>query len=658
MLKNEKSILLICSFIFVVILSAFFRLQNLDVIEFKADEGVNLFLASRPIFGHPFPPIAIISSAGIPNPPFFNYLLFPIVYVTLDPKTISFVIGSINSLAIGLLFLLVYRYYGFLTALFSATLIALSPWSILFSRKIWPPDFILPFMVGILLAVHKIAKDEKDFFWLPYTVLSLFLIQLYHPTIFFVFLTTVFLLTQKVKIHFRYVGIGIILGIIPLMPYLSYAIQNSCEGCSAFLKIKEKLSVQYSVEMFLRPLQAVGQGHFQFILGNDMVTFAAKYPFIYEFRKLLYIPYLLLPVGMIIFWKKYTKFRFFVYATISTPVVYFFIRLEPFMHYFAVIFPILFIFLGVVLAGLFSIKNLFVKFFTSLLFIIIVATLFSFNTAFFDLLKDQKSLAGDYGTSFSQLEKSTKDRFKKHTKDKNYKEMIIASFVQRNTIAESPTLAKAVYNLEETEKNMDKLDQRLEEMPIDSSVENELLAYYTVLPKNAESMEILRDKTIKKKYYRNIYEEIYGHYLSINLKNAYRGSEFSIEYPRHWKKTDLLLGGVKLSVNDFFMVIVRDDPGYKDLTKLMQNTSMPEVSYDIQTVIILDQEIQRIECLTLNAKWCGVKYGIIVIKQVPYLAFYQTSLDESQLPDANDEKLNFVTREMDKVILSLREENL
>lgn len=658
MQKSKYKFLPLCAFVLVVISSAVFRTSNLHLIEFKADEGINLFLASRPLFEHPFPPIGIISSAGIPNPPFFSYLLLPIVYITLDPKAISFIIGNINSLAIGLLFLLVYRYYGLSIALFSSALISVSPWSILFSRKLWPPDFILPFMVAILYSLHKIVVDKKDFFWLPYTIMSLFLIQLYHPTMIFVFLVTAFLLIQKTKPNVRYVAIGILIGILPLLPYLVYQLQNGCTDCSSVLGIKEKLALRNSPEMFLRPMQITGQGNFQFLLGNDMHTFATNYPYIYELRKLLYIPYLLLPLGMIIFWKRYTKLRFLVYTTISIPILYFFLRLEPFIHYFAVIIPILFLFVGVGLASPFSHKALFIKVFSGLIFVALVVTYVLFNATFFDLLNRQRILKGDYGTAFSQAEKLTKKRFHKYLNDKHYKEMVIASYVQRASIAGSTALARAVYQQKQTKKNIDQLDQRLKEVPNDARVENELLAYYTLLPKTPETMKTLREKTLQNPHYHNIYEEIYRQYLAKNLKKAYRGLHFSLEYPMHWSQTELPSDGIMLKIDEFYMVINRNHPENKDLAKLMHSDATSQKTYNIQKVKALQEKIKRMECLTSQDKWCGTKYDAILINQNPYLIFYQTTLTQSHLPHIDDKKLNFITKEMDRVVMSLREESL
>lgn len=74
----EKSYLKDLIFFLIIILSALiFRITNLRLIEFKVDEAINLFLASRSLFGQSFPPGGTVSSIGILNPPLFNYFLLP-----------------------------------------------------------------------------------------------------------------------------------------------------------------------------------------------------------------------------------------------------------------------------------------------------------------------------------------------------------------------------------------------------------------------------------------------------------------------------------------------------------------------------------------------------------------------------------------------------
>ena len=222
MFKNiKKKVLLSNPFLFLLILllSLIFRVTNLGLIEFKTDEAINLLLASRPLFGHPFAPGGTVSSIGILNPPLFTYLLFPLTVISLDPRWISFSIALINSISIAFLFLVIKKYYNKNIALISTILMAFSPWAIIYSRKIWTQDLLIPFFVPFFYSLHKLLIEKKQIFWIPYAIFALFLIQLHQIIIVFIAIITAFLLLQKIKINVKYILVGSAIGIVPLIPY-------------------------------------------------------------------------------------------------------------------------------------------------------------------------------------------------------------------------------------------------------------------------------------------------------------------------------------------------------------------------------------------------------------------------------------------------------
>src|SRR5690349_5815798 len=111
-------------FAFIVLLSGFLRLIYITAIEFKVDEAVNLFLSSRILFGHPFPPGATVSSFGILNPPLFLYVIFPSVLISTNPMFVSAGIAIINAFAVGFYYLTIKKYYTKSIAVFSSLLLA------------------------------------------------------------------------------------------------------------------------------------------------------------------------------------------------------------------------------------------------------------------------------------------------------------------------------------------------------------------------------------------------------------------------------------------------------------------------------------------------------------------------------------------------------
>lgn len=538
MFKNiKKDVLLKGPFLFVLILlfSLAFRITNLDLIEFKTDEAVNLLLASRPLFGHPFAPGGTISSIGILNPPLFTYLLFPLTAVSLDPRWISFFIGFINSLAIAFLFLIIRKYYNQTIALIASIFMAFSPWAIIYSRKIWTQDLLIPFFVPFYYSFHKLLVEKKQIFWIPYTVLALFLIQLHQIVIIFVGILTFFLLLEKVRINFKYILIGGIIGVIPLIPYAFFEINNNCPDCKAFILAKNRLSSQRSLELFMRPLQITNQGNFRFILGDDTLTFSQKFSFVDMLRRIFYIEYLLMPLGLFLFYKNYKKYKSIAYSAALLPIAYFLLKIEPFMHYYIIIVPILFIFLGVSFNYLFSNKNWFLKTASLIVLLLILFESVAFDFSFFSLLKDQGSTKGDYGSTYQNARKETENRLSIFKNYPDYEEIKLTNYIPLDYAYGYMPLGKILYG-DVRKKDIPLLDNKLKTDSKDPRVKQKILAFYTKEEPDIKTIDLLREKSFTIKQYDDIYKTILANYLSINLKKEYISENFGFRffYPQHW----------------------------------------------------------------------------------------------------------------------------
>lgn len=544
-------------FLLIFLLSTTFRITNLDLIEFKTDEAVNLLLASRPLFGYSFPYGGTVSSLGILNPPLFNYILFPIVAINLDPKFVSFTIALINSFSVAFFFLIVRRFYGLSIALISSTLFALSPWAILYSRKIWMQDLLIPFFLIVFYSVHKLILDKKSIYWLPYTFASLILIQLHQASLIFVAILTLFLL-RTVKLNFKYIFWGIIIGLLPLFPYAIYQFNNACPDCQSFFEARNRLSPKFSPEVFLRPLQILNQGSFRFIMGNDTLTFSQNFPFIDLIRKISYLEYILLPIGVLLFIKRFKTFRFFAFAAIFLSLLYFILRFEPFMHYYIIILPLLFLFLGVALNFFILNKNLILKNlgFSVLLSLILVS--FLFNFFFFRHLREKGSFEGDYGTAFYVSSKERNERIT-NLKDISNKEAFLESFIPLNYAFGFQPLGKMLYG-DLKEEEIPFLEEKLTKEVENQKVKHQLLAYHTKNELSLETVDFLRKKVSEIPRYESLYKEVYQYYLSSNFKKEYTHRAFGLRffYPEHWEVKELK-DGIIISGDGYGLIIYQKE---------------------------------------------------------------------------------------------------
>lgn len=522
-------------FLVIVACAALFRLTNLHLVEFKTDEAINILLAARPLFGQPLPPGATLSSIGIMNPPLFTYLLSPITLISLDPRTISFFIGLANTLAIGGLFLTVKKYYGRRVSLITSLLLSFSPWAILYSRKIWMQDLLVPFFVPFFLSLHKLVVERKQKYWVVYVASVLLFIQLHQASIVFLLLVSLFLV-RKVKINASYIVIGFLLGFLPLVPYLLYEVQNACPDCQTFFAAKNQLRASPTPLIFLRPLQIVGQGNFHFVLGDDMLSFAKKFPLVFALRKLFYAEYLLLPFDMFVFMKKAKKLRFLATTALLLPCAYFLLRVEPLMHYFIIVSPLLSLFVAFGFFFLLTHRNRLISLSATALLLGVLFASIAFNIAFFSLLEKQKSVLGDYGTTLAESMRTTREKFKNYEHRKDYQEVVLASYIPIWLMFGYLPPARMLYPREQLVTKLAFLEKEVKEMPDNPKALHQLVAYHTLSPPTRETVAFLRKKYKEMSEYKVIYREVYADYLKRNYKKEFVSTDlgFSLELPQHW----------------------------------------------------------------------------------------------------------------------------
>jgi 4-amino-4-deoxy-L-arabinose transferase-like glycosyltransferase len=145
----------------ILLLGAGLRLGEPGLVEFKRDEANLSQLALDLVRGKSFPLLGIVSSVGIPNSPVSVYLLALPYALTSSPVVATQFIGLLNLIALLLVAVLVRRYYGDAASLLATLLYAVSPWAIIYSRKIWAQDMLPPFVIGTLFLSLLVLTERK-----------------------------------------------------------------------------------------------------------------------------------------------------------------------------------------------------------------------------------------------------------------------------------------------------------------------------------------------------------------------------------------------------------------------------------------------------------------------------------------------------------------
>ena len=216
-------------------LGIFLRAFRLDTFEFKGDELTAIMEGLSAPAQHWWIEHGMQSSVGIPNAPVFPYIMGLMTAGSADPYIITAFFLAVN-IAVLMLSVLFFATFArdrtqFLLCLF---LFSLSPYLILCSRKIWPPNLQLLFVIPLVLMILRVR--EKPHLFLPIGLFASIAFQLHHSGVFYVILLIGFAAASfklapnepaisaanRPKTTLLWAVGGFIAFVLPFVPYVSF----------------------------------------------------------------------------------------------------------------------------------------------------------------------------------------------------------------------------------------------------------------------------------------------------------------------------------------------------------------------------------------------------------------------------------------------------
>src|SRR5208283_1388555 len=219
----------------ILALGVFLRAFRLDTFEFKFDELEAITDGLAAPAHHWWIEHGAVSSVGVPFGPVFTYIMGLLSAGSTDPYTLTafFLAVNIVVLMLSIPFFATFAKdrTQFLLCVF---LFSLSPYLIIFSRKIWPPNLLLLFVIPLVLMIVRVR--EKPHLFLPIGLFSSIVFQLHHSGVFYVILLTCFAAASlklgpnesptraadRPKTTLLWAAGGFIAFLLPLIPYVSF----------------------------------------------------------------------------------------------------------------------------------------------------------------------------------------------------------------------------------------------------------------------------------------------------------------------------------------------------------------------------------------------------------------------------------------------------
>lgn len=401
--------------IIIFICAAIFRLTFLDLMEFKLDEARDVYEMEK-FFSEPyFIQRGTIQSTGVYNPPLWYYILAILSLTSRDPQYLSFMIALINCAAVAGFYLVVKKFYGQFMGVASGLLLAFSPWAILFSRKIWAPDLILPLLVPLFYFLHK-----KNAFWVV-LLLSL-LAQLHASGLFLAVATVITVLVMRIKINWKSALLGLIISLIPLLPYIAFQFQTGCGDCQAFFNYRDEAKV-FDANVFLRPFELISGSSFAVVAGEDQT-------FVKVFNMIFLLEFILAILGIIYIIRKERKYLWLLIFLGVVPLLYLITQTPAHMYYFVIVMPIMIIIytLGIVhLGGVLANRSATIR---GVLLAVVIIINIIFEIFFYKFLWEKQNIEGDFGPIYKLTRQKVDTRLQNVRDHPDYELIKAESFVR------------------------------------------------------------------------------------------------------------------------------------------------------------------------------------------------------------------------------------
>jgi 4-amino-4-deoxy-L-arabinose transferase-like glycosyltransferase len=204
-----------------LLLAAVVRLARPGLTEFKADEG-RLLTAALAMADGEFAVHGISSSVGFPNAPMSVWLYALPLVLWPHPYATTLFTGALSLAAVAGVYWLARRYWGRSAATIAALMLAVSPWAIVFSRKIWAQNLLPLFVVGWAIGAALAFVEGRRAFIVLYLICLAVTVQLHPAAIALVPATILLLIVFRRRVDWRYLILGGVLAALTAAPFLWY----------------------------------------------------------------------------------------------------------------------------------------------------------------------------------------------------------------------------------------------------------------------------------------------------------------------------------------------------------------------------------------------------------------------------------------------------
>lgn len=222
-------------FYLITLVAGFLRLYQLGSGEFDADQARLFALARLAVTHGLWPVVGNHASIGIENPPIFIYLLMLPASISGNPMLATIMNALLDVLAVLLTYIFVRRYYGRLAGTIAAFLYAAAAKSVEYSRFIWQPNALAPFVVLFIMALFIGVVDRRKGWFIPAVILLGITYQLHETSFLLVIPFAAALILSPGTVRLRDIALAALALLILFSPYILWEFISNFSDISIFI---------------------------------------------------------------------------------------------------------------------------------------------------------------------------------------------------------------------------------------------------------------------------------------------------------------------------------------------------------------------------------------------------------------------------------------
>jgi 4-amino-4-deoxy-L-arabinose transferase-like glycosyltransferase len=206
----------------ILLVASFLHFYQLGITEFDEDQATLFGMARDAVLHGLLPATSNIASIRIVNPPAAIYLLMIPAAISANPLGGAILVASLNVLAALLAYVFVRRYFGRVAGIVAALLFATASAPFGYSRFIWQPDMMAPFIVLFFFALFWGVVERRKGWLFPALLLFGILVQLHETMVFLAVPLLLAVLFAPKTISWRALASGLIALLVLFSPYIAY----------------------------------------------------------------------------------------------------------------------------------------------------------------------------------------------------------------------------------------------------------------------------------------------------------------------------------------------------------------------------------------------------------------------------------------------------